>query len=63
MNKCAICEKIFKKWHEYYQHTQIKCVKKFVAVNTSGRSKRQIVEDAENSWLKPYLTKQEEVIA
>jgi hypothetical protein len=55
---CALCGQIsFSTYREYEAHrsvfhglkTEIK------PENVTGRSPRQIVEDAERTWLKPYL--------
>ncbi len=43
-NFCARCEKRFDSWVEYHAHvTVIRCAKKIVPLNTSGRTKMEIV--------------------
>jgi hypothetical protein len=57
-NRCPMCEQTFKEWSDYHVHmTQyhgrmISSAITTVPLNTSGRSKAQIVDDAERSWLK-----------
>ena len=48
MNRCAKCETTFDKWSDYYAHTiGVNCTKNLKPVNTSGRTKEQIVKDFE----------------
>lgn len=48
-NLCVKCEKVFPTWSQYHAHvTNAVCSRvKLVPVNTSGRSKAQIVRDWE----------------
>ena len=56
INFCARCETTFSKWELYAYHMQSKeCVKVIKSVNTSGRTKAQIVNDAERTWLAPHI--------
>ncbi len=44
-NVCAKCEAKFSSWGEYYKHvTLVKCAKQIKPINTSGRTKNQIVQ-------------------
>jgi hypothetical protein len=43
MNICAKCKRRFLVWSEYHQHvTEVNCIK-LLPINTSGRTKAQIV--------------------
>lgn len=45
MNTCARCEMSFNTWNEYNTHVVTQtCFKKIVPLNTSGRTKVQIVD-------------------
>jgi hypothetical protein len=55
-NICARCETRFDMWSAYYiHHTKKSCIKVIRPVNTSGRSKEEIVKDVETTWLKEVL--------
>jgi len=56
VNQCAKCEARFSQWSAYHTHVMLaSCAKKIVPLNTSGRTKMQIVMEAESSWLKGSL--------
>lgn len=56
MNRCARCEEVFVKWSEYHaHHVRAQCARKLRPVNTSGRQAAKIIQEAEMSWLKPFL--------
>ncbi len=43
-NVCARCEKHFPQWSEYHKHAMtVKCIKIIRPINTSGRTKIQII--------------------
>jgi hypothetical protein len=55
---CALCGQIsFATYHEYEKHrAEVHNMKTAVRPeNITGRTPKQIVEDAERTWLKPYL--------
>ena len=55
-NLCTRCETKFIQWSQYHQHiTNNTCAKKIKPLNTSGRTKAEIVGNVENTWLKKYL--------
>ena len=55
-NTCSRCEVTFDQWTLYRTHIlDKKCFKKLLAKNISGRTKAQIVNDAEQTWLGKYL--------
>ena len=55
-NTCSRCGQDFHVWSEYHMHiTPMRCARVIRPINTSGRSKAQIIEDAERTWLMPYL--------
>lgn len=51
-NRCERCEVRFEKWELYSTHSlNGGCVKVMRPINTSGRTMKQIVADAEQTWL------------
>lgn len=54
---CPHCGIGFNKWEDYNEHltTHRVALSHLLPVNHSGRSKAQIVDEAERSWLAPYL--------
>jgi len=49
-NLCVRCDVRFERWSEYHVHTLAKtCQAKIKPMNTSGRSKTQIVHDWESN--------------
>lgn len=60
-NHCSLCQTTFGHWSEYTSHMRThhnvshKVNYSMLPVNTSGRTKKQIVEEAEKAWLKPGL--------
>lgn len=63
MNRCAKCETTFSKWSDYYAHTTgVNCVKVIKPINTSGRTKEQIVRDFEKQH-EQHISTYEDVTA
>ena len=52
---CPICGICFQTWSEYHEHTRTHQHKEVKPVNHTGRSKAQIVHDAEETWLHPFI--------
>lgn len=50
-NTCPRCESKFSQWSSYHKHViSLDCAKVIRPINTSGRSKAQIVEAVEIIW-------------
>jgi len=55
-NTCSRCEQHFPNWGSYHTHaTMALCARKLKPLNTSGRSKAQIVANFEQTKLKGAL--------
>ena len=52
---CPYCGIGFHGWGEYHEHLKTHQHKEVKPVNHTGRSKAQIVSEAEETWLHPYL--------
>jgi DNA-directed RNA polymerase subunit RPC12/RpoP len=52
---CALCGKHFQTWEEYKMHTAFRHSQKIMPVNTSGRTKAEIVSNAESTWLRSFI--------
>ena len=52
---CPICGICFQTWSEYHEHTRTHQHKEIKPVNHTGRSKAQIVREAEETWLCPFI--------
>jgi len=55
MHKCTLCSKDFCTYGEFHAHQARRDCIEYMPINTSGRSKLQIVLQAEQTYLAPYI--------
>ena len=55
MSQCSICGIRFSDFLAYDNHRKNNHMPKIVPLNTSGRTARQIIDNAEATWLKPFI--------
>ena len=54
-NACPVCNLEFHHWPNYSAHLRSHSMHSSLPLNTSGRTKAQIVASAEDTWLKPAI--------
>lgn len=56
MKKCVRCQLNFQTWNLWLDHTQRDgCARTIKPERTTDRTKEQIRDDAEGTWLKPFI--------